>query len=258
LPGISEDGVVLETEALPPIAVALGVFASLLKLEGRIGIEDLEMERQRQSSPWNSLSGSWINGGNLQQKIQLADGTTAVCTSLRDGSYQIGVLSDDSQEVASFHVNGTLSTTQEMHAVVDHRHRIALTTALHEVDGVVQVCMWPQAPELSQQGFYFWQVSVENPMVPSSLLHGAAASVGHGMVKAPMPGKISRINFAVGDTVEEGDVLLLMEAMKMEHTIVSPVSGILQSISYKVGDVVADGAMLAVVESEDGEEPAAV
>jgi 3-methylcrotonyl-CoA carboxylase alpha subunit len=258
LPGISEDGVVLETEALPPIAVALGVFASLLKLEGRIGIEDLEMERQRQSSPWNSLSGSWINGGNLQRKIQLADGTTAVCTSLRDGSYHIGVLSDDNQEVASFHVNGTLSTTQKMHAVVDHRHRIALTTALHEVDGVVQVCMWPQAPELSQQGFYFWQVSVENPMVPSSLLHGSAASVGHGMVKAPMPGKISRINFAVGDTVEEGDVLLLMEAMKMEHTIVSPVSGILQSISYKVGDVVADGAMLAVVESEDGEEPAAV
>jgi 3-methylcrotonyl-CoA carboxylase alpha subunit len=258
LPGISEDGVVLETEALPPIAVALGVFASLLKLEGRIGIEDLEMERQRQSSPWNSLSGSWINGGNLQRKIQLADGTTAVCTSLRDGSYQIGVLSDDSQKVASFHVSGTLSTTQEMHAVVDHRHRIGLTTALHEVDGVVQVCMWPQAPELSQQGFYFWQVSVENPMVPSSLLHGSAASVGHGMVKAPMPGKISRINFAVGDTVEEGDVLLLMEAMKMEHTIVSPVSGILQSISYKVGDVVADGAMLAVVESEDGEEPAAV
>ena len=49
-----------------------------------------------------------------------------------------------------------------------------------------------------------------------------------------------------------------MEAMKMEHTIVSPVSGVLQSLSCQVGDVVSDGAMLAVVESEDEEEPEAV
>ncbi|KAG7349196.1 acetyl/propionyl-CoA carboxylase, alpha chain [Nitzschia inconspicua] len=257
LPGVSEDGVMSENEALPSVAVALGVFASLLKLEGRIGIENVDLERRRRPSPWNSLSGSWINGGSLRRKLELSDGTTANCTSCRDGSYQIQILSEDEQEKTSFHVNGVFSSNQELKVVVNHTHRITLTTALHEVEGIIQVCMWPRTSELIQQGSYFWQVLVKNPMVPSSL-HNTAASVGHGMIKAPMPGKISRVNFAVGDTVEAGDVLLLMEAMKMEHTIVSPVAGVLQSITYKVGDVVVDGAMLAVVGSEDDEEPEAV
>lgn len=256
LPGLLEDGTVSETPPLPPMAIALGVFASMLKLEGRIGVGNLEEERRRQSSPWNSLSGTWINGGNLQRKIQLSDGTTAACTSLRDGSYQVRVLSEDGSEVASFHVNGSLSDKQEMRVVINYTHRITLTTTLHDADGIIQVCMWPQSSELIQEGNYFWQVSVDNPMVP--LRHGAVAAVGHGSVKAPMPGKISRINFAVGDSVEEGEVLLLMEAMKMEHTIVSPVSGVLQSIEYQVGDVVEDGAMLAEVGSEDDDEPEAV
>jgi 3-methylcrotonyl-CoA carboxylase alpha subunit len=258
LPAIPEDGVVNEIVATPPMAVALGVFASMLKLEGRLGVVDLETERRRQSSPWNSLSGSWTTGGNVQRTLQLTDGKNIVCTSLRDGSYQVQIFSDDTQEEAppSFHVNGTISSNQEMKVVVDHTHRITLITALQETDGVIQVCMWPQSPELIRQGSYFWQILVENPFISSSLQRGAAASAGHGTIKAPMPGKISRINFAVGDVVEEGDVLLLMEAMKMEHTIVSPVSGVLWNISYQVGDVVADGATLAlVVGSEDEKEP---
>jgi biotin carboxyl carrier protein len=62
----------------------------------------------------------------------------------------------------------------------------------------------------------------------------------------------------VGDAVEEGDVLLLLEAMKMEHQVVSPVSGVVESMSYQVNDVVGDGAILAIVESVDDEEPEAV
>jgi 3-methylcrotonyl-CoA carboxylase alpha subunit len=256
LPEVSQDRDASEMQP-PPMATAIGVFASLLKLERRIGIEDLELERRRQSSPWNSLSGSWINSGNVQRKMQLADGANVTCTALRDGSYQVDVEGEEGS--SSFHIDGTLSASQEMKIVVNHTHRITLTTALHDThDGLIQVCMWPQSPELLNQGSYFWQVAVENPLLPSSLHHGVGASAGHGTIKAPMPGKISRINFAVGDTVEEGDVLLLMEAMKMEHTIVSPVSGVLQSLGGKVGDVVADGALLAMVESEDDEEPQAV
>jgi 3-methylcrotonyl-CoA carboxylase alpha subunit len=257
LPGISDDGVVAEIAAVPSIGIALGVFASMLKLEGRIGIVDLETERRRQSSPWNSLSGSWTNGLNIQRTFQLTDGTRVVCTSLRDGSYQVQVLSDNTQEEAppSFHVSGTLSSNHQLNVVVDHKCRITVTAAQREADGVIQVCMWPQSPELIRQGSYFWQVLVLNPYISSSTLRGKSTSTGHGTVKAPMPGKISRINVSVGDTVEEGDVLLLMEAMKMEHTVVSSVRGVMRSISYQVGDVVADGAVLALVQSEDEQEP---
>ena len=190
----------------------------------------------------------------MQRKLKLQDGTSVTCTPLLDRSYQF-----HTSDGSSFHISGTLSSKQEMNIVVDQTHRISMTTALRDTeDGMIQVCMWPQSSELLNQGHYFWQVKVENPMLPSSLLHGASSSAGHGSIKAPMPGKISRINFAVGDAVEEGDVLLLMEAMKMEHTIVSPVSGVLQSLGGKVGDVVSDGAVLAMVESEDEEEPEAV
>ncbi|KAL3921658.1 MAG: hypothetical protein SGILL_002632 [Bacillariaceae sp.] len=261
LPEVDGDDDSSEIPHLPPMASAIGAFASLLKLEGRIGIEDLEMERRKQLSPWNSLSGSWTNGGNMERKLQLDNGSSVTCTALQDGSYQVEVEEGnaDKSSTSSFHIRGTMSSAQEMKIVINHSHQISLTAALHDSDdGKIQVCMWPQSPELLNVGSYFWQVSVENPLVPSSAHEGAGAAVGHGTIKAPMPGKISRINFGVGDSVEEGDVLLLMEAMKMEHTIVSPVSGIVASLSYQVNDVVSDGAVLALVESEGDEEPEAV
>jgi len=261
MPGMSDDGVVSETVPAPPMAMAIGAFASLLQLDGRMGVKDLEAERRRRQSPWNSLSGSWAIGGNSRRELKLADGTSALCTSYRDGSYdiQVGAEREDEKEnpPVTFHINGTMSSNQ-MEVVVNHSHRIFLTTAMQEKDGMFQVCMWPKSPELLNTGSYFWEVSVENPLLPSSMLHSSTASSGQGIVKAPMPGKISRINFGVGDTVEEGEVLLLMEAMKMEHTVLSPISGVVQSVSYQVNDVVADGAVLAMVESVDEVEPEAI
>jgi 3-methylcrotonyl-CoA carboxylase alpha subunit len=265
MPGISDDGeVVTETVPVPSMAQALGVFVTMLQLEGRIGVRDLQAERRRQQSPWNSLSGSWMMGGNARRKIQLVDGTPVVCTSHRDGSYDIQIMKgeDDDHENETFHFNGTVSSSQEMEVVVNHTHRITLTTALQEKDGLFRICMWPRSP-LSFGGgdsspSYFWEVAVENPLVPSSSLLGGTIPSGHGTIRSPMPGKISKINFQVGDAVEEGDVLLLLEAMKMEHQVVSPVSGVVESMSYQVNDVVGDGAILAIVESVDDEEPEAV
>jgi biotin carboxyl carrier protein len=258
MPGISEDGEARETTPLPSMAVALGAFVSLLHLEGRIGIQDVRAERRRQRSPWNSLSGSWMMGGQARRTLQLADGTSASCTCHRDGSYDIQIMSDD-ETIGSFHINGSVSPSQEMEVIVNHTHRISFTTALHEENGLLHVCMWPQSSLLrdsngdNPSAAYFWEVKVENPLLPSSFLDNAAGPSGHGTVKAPMPGKISRINFQVGDMVEQGDVLLLMEAMKMEHQIISPVSGIVESMPYEVNDVVGDGMVLANVKSTDEE-----
>lgn len=264
-------------EVLPPLgedqtrlAIAIASFASLLTLEGRVGVLDLEAERRAQSSPWNSLSGSWRNGGEPHnQALTLIDGTRVDCTSLRDGSYEIRVATEaeeDSERKNSnnietvFHVNGTLSSHQQMDIVVNGSQKIALTVALRELDDNFQVCMWPQSSSLRNEGHYFWEVGVQNPRIPSSSENDVDFSSGQGAVSAPMPGKISKINFAVGDTVEEGDVLVVMEAMKMEHTVQSSVGGVVSSIAHKVGDVVADGTILAVVENFEttSEEPKAV
>ena len=73
----------------------------------------------------------------------------------------------------------------------------------------------------------------------------AAAKEGNGAVSAPMPGKILAVKAKEGDSVKAGDVLLVLEAMKMENDIVAPQDGVVASINVKVGDSVESGAKLA-------------
>ncbi len=63
-------------------------------------------------------------------------------------------------------------------------------------------------------------------------------------IKAPMPGLILDINIKVGDTVNEGDTLLVLEAMKMENSIASPREGVIKSISVQKTDAVEKNQLL--------------
>ena len=71
-----------------------------------------------------------------------------------------------------------------------------------------------------------------------------AAEAEIGRLTAPMPGKLIAIHTSPGAKVERGDALLVMEAMKMEHTIVAPADGVVSDLLYAVGDQVAEGAEL--------------
>ena len=77
---------------------------------------------------------------------------------------------------------------------------------------------------------------------------GAAAG-GEGVkVAAPLPGLILRLSKEAGDTVNEGEVILVMESMKMENEIHSPASGVIASIPVKQGDQVAAGDTLVEIQ----------
>ncbi|HEY7167070.1 MAG TPA: acetyl-CoA carboxylase biotin carboxyl carrier protein subunit [Candidatus Binatia bacterium] len=67
-------------------------------------------------------------------------------------------------------------------------------------------------------------------------------------VQAPMVGKVLKLEKAVGDRVEEDDVVLVMEAMKMEIPIVAPVSGTLKELRVSAGQAVEAEQELAVIE----------
>ena len=69
----------------------------------------------------------------------------------------------------------------------------------------------------------------------------------HLHVNAPMPGKILAVKAAAGSAVKKGDVLLILEAMKMENEIVAPSDGTVASINVAVGDSVEAGAVLATL-----------
>lgn len=76
----------------------------------------------------------------------------------------------------------------------------------------------------------------------------AAVSVAAGEpVKSPMPGNILRIEVAQGQQVKEGDVIMILEAMKMENEIVATKSGTIAQIAVSKGAVVETGAVLAVI-----------
>jgi biotin carboxyl carrier protein len=68
-----------------------------------------------------------------------------------------------------------------------------------------------------------------------------------GSVTAPMPGTILRIHITVGKKVSMGDVLLTLEAMKMENQIPAPVSGVIKEVHVKEGQTVNSGDLLTVI-----------
>ena len=81
----------------------------------------------------------------------------------------------------------------------------------------------------------------------------AEASAGghqHGAAKltAPMPGSILRLDVAEGETVRAGQKLLVLEAMKMEHTLTAPDAGRIRRLPFKVGQIVPLGAVLVEME----------
>lgn len=70
------------------------------------------------------------------------------------------------------------------------------------------------------------------------------AEVGSGSVVAPMPGTILKVLKASGDAVKAGEVVLILEAMKMENEITAPVDGTIGSLNLTEGSTVAGGDLL--------------
>lgn len=85
-----------------------------------------------------------------------------------------------------------------------------------------------------------------SPAAPAA--PAASAPAGGEKVNAPMPGTILAVNVAVGDTVKKGQVLVILEAMKMENEIMSPVDGKVTFVGVTKGATVNSGTPICVIE----------
>ena len=77
-----------------------------------------------------------------------------------------------------------------------------------------------------------------------------ADHVASGSLLAPMPGSVTQVAVEKGDTVAAGQTVIVLEAMKMQHTVSAPNHGVVTEIDVSVGDQVASGTVLAVVQAE--------
>ena len=93
---------------------------------------------------------------------------------------------------------------------------------------------------------------VARPAIPTAAPAAApaapAAPTGSGSpVKAPLPGTVTELKVNVGDTVKQGDVVLVLEAMKMQNNIESEYNGTVTSIAVKQGETVMEGSVLLTI-----------
>ena len=76
----------------------------------------------------------------------------------------------------------------------------------------------------------------------------APAAAGGSKVTSPMPGNILSVNVSNGQAVKKGDVLMILEAMKMENEIMAPCDGTVASVNVAQGAAVESGALLCVIQ----------
>jgi 3-methylcrotonyl-CoA carboxylase alpha subunit/acetyl-CoA/propionyl-CoA carboxylase biotin carboxyl carrier protein len=125
-----------------------------------------------------------------------------------------------------------------VHQVYAEKHVLELDLDGHRVRGVVNV--QPDIVEVSYQGQRFVLTG------PDRLADHAA--VGDGTITAPMPGTVLEVRVVTDERVEEGQVLGMMEAMKMELSLKAPFAGTVTSVEAGAGEQVPLGATLFVVE----------
>ncbi|GMH77781.1 hypothetical protein TL16_g07531 [Triparma laevis f. inornata] len=170
--------------------------------------------------------------------------------SNKDGSYDIEV----SPDTTFTNVKGSYDVANRTITAVINNKALKASAVISNDGNDRVVSLWSQKPghffdDESEE--YYAAITIEGDVVGASVGSGAA-----GAVLSPMPGKIVAVNYSVGDLVKAGDVVMILEAMKMEHPLIAPGDGVIGSIGGGEGDLIQDGQQLFVVEAE-GDEAAA-
>ena len=119
-------------------------------------------------------------------------------------------------------------------------------TKLFKIDNVK---MEGAEVEFSMDGsWYKVTVKDEQQLLLDKLGFKSAAAANQGTLKSPMPGKILDILVRAGDSVEQGQPVAILEAMKMENELKSPIDGVIKSIAAEVGQSVEKKTLIMEIE----------
>ena len=213
----------------PPSAAPLGALAlAALALS-----EPAANDAAHDTDPWSQASG-WRMNGAWRRVLSFADEYSA---GQEGGAYRVGLTYlADAWEIDLGDLSDLGGQRQRLELVKRDGAELSLRlgdTALHGCvrrDGDVF--------HVFLNGRHY-ALAYNDPMA-----HAGDTESAGGRLTAPMPGKVVAVLVEPGKNVRKGEPLVIMEAMKMEHTISAPGDGLVEEVLYGVGDQVADGAPL--------------
>ena len=213
-------------EAVPDEVWLVAALAELLHEKREVNAKSAAAADR--GSPWRALDG-WRLNSRAERKLalRLQDTLQEVVVVVVPGAYQLAL------NGRSVRASGTLGRGGAVHAQLDDRRVNAAVVITGERRHVFyRGHSWPLA------------------LVDTLYVGGEGEDVEGGL-RAPMPGKVVTLIAEPGVVVEKGAPLLVLEAMKMEHTITAPRKGKLVSFHVAAGDQVADGAELVEFEGAE-------
>ncbi|MFJ2988035.1 acetyl/propionyl/methylcrotonyl-CoA carboxylase subunit alpha [Collimonas sp. NPDC087041] len=208
--------------AAAPVAIEVLALASASLL-----LSERNAVNNAGSDPWTNTDG-WRLNGSLQRRLAFVDDGTP---SPVDVMYEAG-------RWLLHHAQHQGQQFNQMTVLQQNGNAIEISLGDRTVSGTV-VRQGEQFHVFHGGSHYV--LGYIDPM-----LHAGDAEAEGGRLTAPMPGKIVALLVTQGEQVKKGAPLLIMEAMKMEHTIAAPADGLVEELLYAVGDQVSESAQLLV------------
>jgi 3-methylcrotonyl-CoA carboxylase alpha subunit len=171
--------------------------------------------------PWDSVQG-WRLNGSYRRTLRF---------ECDDQDFELNL---------EYSRDGWRMTTQSQQALLNH-------IAIDQADVSIQIDgrhLSGRVVRDDDRFHVFWQGQHRVISWSDPIAHAGESESEGGRLTAPMPGKIVQLMVDEGASVKKGAPLLIMEAMKMEHTISAPANGKVEALNYTVGDQVAEGAQL--------------
>jgi 3-methylcrotonyl-CoA carboxylase alpha subunit len=172
-------------------------------------------------SPWSRGDGWRLNGEGHGEIRLRANGTLhKIAVTYRPGGYLFELPQGRCSVRAARLADGDIRVDIDGRQTTGTVARAGSTISVFTADGTVQF-------------------DLIDPLTASATLDAAP-----GHLAAPMPGKVIEVAVKPGDTVKRGATLMVLEAMKMEHSIAAPMDGRIEQVFFKAGDLVEEGAEL--------------
>jgi len=203
----------------PDIVLAAAGLARLIARE--TAANEAAAQSSDRYSPWALIDG-WRLTGVSHQELAFRDGAEerkiAATAGMREWLLRIG--------------------EQAITASGEHRPDGKLWLVLDGVRHEVIVLDHSAATAVFLAGESWRLVEIE------PLARAAGEDPTAGLLTAPMPGRVTQLMVEPGDHVRRGEPLIVIEAMKMEHTVAAPADGVVEAVRFAVGDLVEEGAEL--------------